>query len=253
MQTQSAWETFDPGWGDGNSQVLRCLARVVLPLAQRVLTCCQWWAELHQQAGWQPTEVSLECAPGRSDMLLRCKAEGGAHGELRAPLMMVTGIRRLRSSCGAGSIPGFELRFARRRPRVQFLAATDGSSPADLTAVARFQLLHAFLAATASHMIPRVSPLEWPHEEGRRASLVHLAAVLRGVEVVEARDVEVRARFSGTICPVCLDAWDQMPPDRIVAVLFCGHAFCEQCLGPAVTQLQACPSCRAGFGPPSDR
>ncbi|CAE8676319.1 unnamed protein product [Polarella glacialis] len=129
--------------------------------------------------------------------------------------------------------------------------------------IARFQLLHAFIVLTLEEL------LEWPLDGGRRATLVHLAAVLRGITTVEAGEVLQRAQFPGTGCPLCLDSWEEMPGALPVVVLSCGHAFCEQCLARHVPhqerrdrlwsnmvfvqsarQPAACPSCRRAWGPP---
>lgn len=262
------------GWGEGGSPALWCRARVVLPAVEKVLTCCSW-AGLKDPGGWRPARLSLALAGGaeRSETVLRCSAEGSTAGgrqrpalQLQVPLVFIAGLRRL--TIAGSEAPGLEVHFEGRRPRLQLLADLGGCGPDAATAGARLQLLHAFLAATAEVLNvalepeprrrfgwrrgPRlcVEPLEWPHAAGRRASLKHLAAVLRGVIVVTTAEVQETARFGGSHCPVCLEQWDELPPDRSAVVLACGHAFCEACLGPAVERLRAaCPSCRVELGP----
>ncbi|CAK0864368.1 unnamed protein product [Prorocentrum cordatum] len=239
-------------FGSGGSPELHCRARTVHPCLARL-------AELHcccglQHGRWRSALVSVTAGPGAGSLLLRCTLAGDA-SSLALPLLDLRGLRRLPSP--RGGPPGLELRFAGRRPRLQLRALAPGG-PESLPGP-RLQLLHAFLAALAeerqSHRRPRaVVPLQWPLEEGRKASLEHLAAVLRGVTLASAADVGQRAPFAGAGCAVCLQRWQDAEPAASVAVLRCGHAFCEDCLFSSAVQLRAsCPTCRADFGPPGQR
>lgn len=322
---EDEWRPLDMGWGEGDGVAsLRCRCRLVLPLAERLATCCRWWSwEPADESRWhiaRTFRVSVLVAPDHSETMLRCEAEDRQFAQtLQAPLALINGLRRLRTSAGAP--PGFELSFARSRHRLQLRALegvgvaagtssvgstaagaagsgtaaeaaiteattgsaggavatggsgggggaleaeVDGSEGGKLVVYwARFQLLHAFLATTteavvelaAAGQLPpmrpvrRISPLEWPHADGRRASLGHIAAILRGVRAVTAGEILGLARFAGPSCPVCLEPWEEIPPDRPAVVLACGHAFCEACLSPAARLQAACPSCRMQFAP----
>jgi len=220
--------------------------------------------------------VSLEAHTGTaSEMVLRCRPDSEGGEEICYPLVLVSGLRRLHVDGEAA--PGLELRMAAQKPLLlQLLAVPSGrgeqGSGQACTSWARLQVLHAFLAGIfesnnkalaaevrdgSVHSTPQaflqVCPLEWPHEGGRRASLEHLALVLRGVTTMKAKEVPQRARFAGPACPVCLDTWEEMPPERPAVVLACGHGFCERCLAITVEQEQqqkSCPTCRHSLKPP---
>jgi len=256
---------LDLGWGEVGSTSLLCRMRVVQPMVELFLTCCSWSGTARDKADWKLAKVSVSLSDhveGRQELLLRCVLEERA-GQLSIPFARISGLRRLRS--GSSPTPGLELRFSKHRLRLQLLAhaANKATPPEDELPEARFQLLHAFLAATAEEYhaalaedpdesvrrAPRISPLEWPHEGGRRASLIQLAWALKRIQVVTASTIEEHAQFAGSGCAVCLDSWEAMPPDRSVTALNCGHAFCEQCLGKHLAQMQAqCPTCRAEMG-----
>mmetsp|Transcript_63161 Transcript_63161/g.137317 ORF Transcript_63161/g.137317 Transcript_63161/m.137317 type:complete len:288 (-) Transcript_63161:149-1012(-) len=255
------------GWGDEGSNTIGCRARMILPTPSFLPTCC-WPCE---NTDWLPVQVSVEVlvdsASSRPvETLLRCERRGSGSSGLGLrvvlPLSRISSLSRL---CLGGpgehgdSLPGLELRVTGKRSRLQLMAAGAVASE-NRSTVARFQLLHAFLAAVAEGIseanpdseVRRVEPLEWPHEDGRRASLAYLASVLRGVEVVEPVDVLRRARFAGPACPVCMELWGDLSRDRPAVVLSCGHAFCEQCLGQSVAHSRAsCPTCRSNFEPRS--
>uniref|UniRef100_A0A7S4VSS0 RING-type domain-containing protein n=1 Tax=Alexandrium monilatum TaxID=311494 RepID=A0A7S4VSS0_9DINO len=273
MDQEESWEPLDLGWGDEDGQaLLRCRARIVVPPSVCTTICCPW-SLLQAERDWWPAQAWLQVrSESASETLLKVRRiDGRGAKEIKLPLSLVSGLHRLRVD--GDEAPGMELRIARTRPRLQILALpltgyTGGDEKA-VTAWARLQLLHAFLAATAEaynqalaeeasagpvrQLVTRVWPLEWPHEDGRRASLAFLAKVLRGVTAMTAKEVMSHARFAGNHCPVCLESWEDMNPDRPAVALACGHGFCEQCLQPAVQHLQAsCPTCRWAFGAPTD-
>lgn len=265
---------LDFGWGDGDGTAsIRCRGRAVLPLVDWLANCCGWREGAQKATPWQSARVlrvTIHIAGDRSETVLRCTAEESGI-VFEKPLSAISSLRRLRRS--ADEPPGMELTFIGQRTRLQ-LRALEGGEAKHVTeydnpvivAFVRFQCLHAFLTAcgeahNAAHAQAAgarlrrwhrklVSPLEWPHPEGRRASLAEISAVLRGVRATKAGEVRGLARFAGLACPVCLDPWEEMPASRPAVTLNCGHAFCEACLGPAVAQLQAaCPSCRTQLGP----
>jgi len=203
--------------------------------------------------------------------VLCCRSDPEGDEEICFSLFQVSGLRRLRVDGEAA--PGLEVRLAGRMPRLQLLAVPSGHGKQGgrqaCTSWARLQLLHAFIALTFESKnealaaqvqegsaramqqdFSQVCPLEWPLEGGQRASLEHLALVLRGVTTVRAREVPQLARFGEPACPLCLERWEEMPPERSAVVMACGHNFCELCLGTAVAHQQtSCPSCRQTLGP----
>lgn len=285
-------QVLDLGWAEegSSSRTLRCHVRVVTPLADSCALCCPFWGTLQDTFLWRLARVSVAIArepldeldaasvgaASISETLLVCETEDGSD-MLRLPLSKLSGLRRLRLPRTQRSLaqltpPGIEIRLLDSSARLQLLALVPGGAGGRVSAlaldeaIARFQLLHAFIAAVAESFsdalvaaaqaegaeppaLPFISPIEWPCEEGRRASLSRLAAVLRGVEVMSLAEVQSRAAFAGSGCPVCLEAWEEFPPERPVATLACGHAFCEECLGKTVALgSAACPSCRREFG-----
>mmetsp|Transcript_138061 Transcript_138061/g.240108 ORF Transcript_138061/g.240108 Transcript_138061/m.240108 type:complete len:303 (+) Transcript_138061:110-1018(+) len=262
-----AWHIEDLGWVHENSDgTICCSARAVMPWAVCLVTCRDKCAS---ELGWQPARVSVLVQTdqdGRTlQSLLRCKWDSDTpdqRQEMGVPLHSMTGLRCLRDRSNSGRA-GLEIKFSRARIRLQLFSQLVAENQS--LANARFQLLHAFLALSAEEglramamqrygmqlrpMPRQIVPLEWPLPGGREVTLAHLASVLRGVNIVGAGEVLLKARFAGQHCPVCLELWEQMPAERRVATLSCGHAFCEDCLAPHAEWQAACPSCRGEFAP----
>ncbi|CAJ1417238.1 unnamed protein product [Effrenium voratum] len=218
------WHFVNYGWDD-SLPFVACQLQLQLPWClEKIRSCCG-------PKTWTRVRVALLASDTDAQLALLVEHPGGAFATLR--------LAKLRSLRRSGQ--GLDLEFA---PHFHLHLIPDESQ------ILRFRLLHAFLAALAESMRDHgfpVTPIEWPDEEGRRSSLQQLARDLRGVHTGPLQ--EMSAAFAGQECPLCLELWSQLPEDRAVAELSCGHAFCEECLGLHVQKMQdTCPSCRRPFG-----
>jgi hypothetical protein len=275
----SGWQPIDIGWSDGGGVHLHCQARTVV---QSQETCCFSFCQLvDPSCRWQNARVSLLSHSYPSQLVVHCEGQD-VDGSWRLMgewyLNKVSWIRRLSLSNTLGmSMPGVELGIGSLHPGLQIVA---GAAPvvgksrigsvlptveSELIAANRLRLLHTYLSASIEDYLHDLAsqpsgdtfttgwhgiPLEWPLQEGRRASLMHLALALRDVAVIKAPEVFERACFAGPGCPICLEPWNEISTERPVIALKCGHAFCEECLGDAVSHRHAkCPTCRACLGP----
>lgn len=278
---------LDFGWGENGTAAMWCQARLTTAMCiVPGFTCI-----IEECFGQVPTDDWVQASVGivttslsatgnlapETDTAVQIVIDPGE--TLTLGLSSVEGLRRLVER----DRPGLELSFGYSKPRLQLLAPAvkhrvslgevEGS-PSGI----RLQLMHAFLAATleardqqenprslmsgfpptCAEFLLRIAPrlaltrrIDWPHPNGRKATMSLLASTLRGVEVVDAHEVQAKAVFAGPICPVCLDPWASMNRNQPIATLSCGHAFCEACLWPAVRTRNGydtqCPVCRSPF------
>lgn len=247
----SVHQLIDLGWGSDVSGEVNCklsFAPAPLPPIARLCWC---GAEATSPRVWRAARVAmLGPASGTGDRVLRVAC--GEKVLMQFPLARVTALRRVNDD---PQLPGIDITVV-RRTILQLRAASSGMD------AQRLQLLHTYVAAALEgrtqdphpgsevFMPVRCDPLEWPQAGGRSESLVQLAAGMRGVRVCKPHEVEALGRFTGSMCPICLETWAELQPSRDVIKLPCGHAFCERCLGEStVRSAETCPSCRRRFGP----
>jgi len=257
------------GWGEDGLPSVKCRARVVLPPAVDCNCCYSWLSQRREKGKWCLARTSVEVRSVKGlEMVLCCRSDTGGGEVMSFSLFHVCGLRRMRVDGEAA--PGLEVCLAGQLSRLQLLGVPSGHSEQGdgqtCTSWARLQVLHAFLAETFAfnnkalaaeaevcerserstpHPFLQVCPLEWPLEGGKRASMEHLLLALRGITAMKAKEVPQRVRFAGSACPLCLEPWEEMPPERGAVALACGHGFCECCMATTVEHEQkSCPCCR---------